>query len=199
MPDVPQINLGSDHRLRDWVQLTRDFMRDYGELNRLMAGEETSDRMIAFGLMFTVDKFNILPPLIGAFSISDMPHYLLLKGTASHIMQSAGILQTRNQLDYSAGGVSVAHSNKTPLYQSWSQMWDSEWHQMAKQFKVAMNIERAYGHSVSSEYLFLNGFFRGLLKGEYVYKLCSLGRLLWYYVLERASQSKSFSERYIYA
>ncbi len=157
--DLPAVNLGSDKTLRDWVAYVRDYMRDYPELNRLVDGEETSDRMIAFALMFTVDKFNLVPPLIGSFGITAIPAYIVLKGTTIHIMESIGLLQTRNQLDYSAGGVSVAHSNKTPLDQSWIQMFNSEWHQLVKAFKVATNIEESYGHGVASEYLFLNGFF----------------------------------------
>ena len=158
-PGLPIINLGTNKSLRDWVAFTRDYMRDYPQLNRLIAGEETNDRMIAFALMFTVDKFNITPPLIPFASIETVPPYLLLKGTTNHILYSAGILYARNQLDYSAGGVSVAHSNKTPLYQAWIQMQESEWHQMTKAFKISKNIEEAYGHGVQSEYLFLNGFF----------------------------------------
>lgn len=115
--------------------------------------------MVALALMFTVAKFNTIPPLIGNFTIDSIPADLLLKGTTSHILESAAILNARNQLDYSAGGVSVAHSNKAPLYLSFVQMYNSEWHQMTKAFKVAQNIEGAYGHGVASEYLFLNGFF----------------------------------------
>lgn len=161
MPEtLPVINLNADVTLRQMVQLVRDYMRDYPELNRLIEGQETGDRMIAFAILFTIDKFNITPPLIGSFGTTDFPsRYLLLTGTVSHILKSVGILQTRNQLDYSAGGVTVAHSNKTPLLQAWAQLFDSEWHQMTKAVKVALNIERGYGRSVSSEYLFLNGFF----------------------------------------
>jgi len=157
---LPVLDLSTNQSLREFVQLVRDYLRDYPELNRLTEGQETGDRMIAWAIIFTLDKFNTTPPLIGSFGVSNFPSsYLLLQGSVTHILKSVGILQTRNQLDYSAGGVSVAHSNKTPLLQSWIQMFDSEWHQMAKQLKVAQNIERGYGRSVSSEYLFLNGFF----------------------------------------
>jgi hypothetical protein len=116
--------------------------------------------MIAFAILQVVDKFTTLPPLIGTFRIETFPsRFLLLEGTVAQVLRSAALLQARNQLDYQAGGVAVAHSNKAPLYLSFVQMMESEWHQMAKGLKVALNIERAYGHSVSSEYLFLNGFF----------------------------------------
>ena len=157
---LPQINFGTSKTLAQFTGLTRDYMRDHAELNRLSRGEETSDRMIVFALMFTVDRYNIIPPHFQTVGIEDFPSsYMLLTGAVSHILKSAGILMSRNQLDYSAAGVSVAVSNKTPLYQSWAQLFDQEWHQMVKQFKVARNIEFGYGHAVSSEYLFLNGFF----------------------------------------
>lgn len=157
---LPTIELNAQITLRSFVNEVRDFLRDHPVLNRLIEGEETSTRLIEWALVDTVDKFNTIPPLIGTFGVESFPsRYLLKQGACSQILKSAGILQSRNQLDYSAGGVTVAHSNKTPLYQSWIQMFDSEWHQMAKQLKVSLNIENAYGRGISSEYAFLNGFF----------------------------------------
>ena len=157
---LPVLNLNANLALQQFVAEVRDFMRDYPELNRLIEGEETSDRMIQWAIINTVEKFNITPPLIGTFTIETFPsRYLLLTGTASHVLKSAGLLYSRNQLDYSAGGVTVSHSNKTPLYMSWTQLFDSEWHQQTKALKVSLNIEQAYGRGIHSEYLFLNGFF----------------------------------------
>lgn len=139
-----------------FVNKVRSFIRDEKNLNALLDGEETSDTFVKFAGELALDDFNTTPPLIGNFNLSSHPSKsLLLLATVIYILKSAGVLQSRNQLDYASGGVTVATSNKTPLYQSWVQVMMQEYEAKKANLKKALNAEAAYG-GVSSEYVQVN-------------------------------------------
>lgn len=140
----------------DFLFKTREFIRDKPDLNALLDSVETSDFLIEMARDLTIDDFNNTPPLIGSFQFSTFPSdHLLLMGTIIEILKSAGLLQSRNQLDYVEGGLSVQTSNKTPLYQSWISMLMQEYEQKKAMLKKSTNAESAYG-GVSSEYVQVN-------------------------------------------
>ena len=64
-------------------------------------------------------------------------------------MRSAGILQSRNSLTYSDGGINVAVSDKTPLYRQWISDFHNEYEQKKRHLKIQMNMKRAWGGSFS--------------------------------------------------
>lgn len=134
----------------------REFMRDEANFNALLAGQETSGPMMKFAVELAIDDFNSSPPLIGDFKIDTHPsHSLLLMGAVIWVLKSAGIIQSRNQLDYASGGVTVALSNKTPLYQSWINAFMQEYEAKKGNLKKSLNAEQAYG-GVHSEYVNVN-------------------------------------------
>lgn len=134
----------------------RAYIRDIPAMNALLDGVETSDTLIEFCLDLTLDDFNTSPPLIGQFTLWSHPSQsLVLIGTMLWILKSAGIQQSRNQLDYASGGITVATSNKTPLYQSWINILMQEYEAKKANLKKAINAEQAYG-GVSSEYSQVN-------------------------------------------
>ena len=47
-----------------FVSEVRLYLRDYAELNRLIDGEETSDRMLAWAVIDALDDINNTPPFI---------------------------------------------------------------------------------------------------------------------------------------
>lgn len=130
----------------------RDYMRDKPELNALLDQPETSDALMKLSRDLTIDDFNTSPPLIGNYTLSGFPSdYLLMMGTIIQILKSAGLLQSRNQLDYVEGGLSVQTSNKTPLYQSWIAILMQEYELKKANLKKSLNAEACYG-GVYSEY-----------------------------------------------
>jgi hypothetical protein len=134
----------------------RAYIRDIPAMNALLDGVETTDTLIEFCLDLTLDDFNTSPPLIGQFNLWNHPSQsLVLIGTMLWILKSAGIQQSRNQLDYASGGITVASSNKTPLYQSWINILMQEYEAKKANLKKAINAEQAYG-GVSSEYSQVN-------------------------------------------
>lgn len=156
-PSIPSTNLP----LTQFVNMIRMYLRDYAELNRLIKGEEHSDRMIAWAVMDAVDDFNKTPPLT-SYTLQNFPSSSILRlGTVVNLLESLGLLQTRNHLTFSDGGIQVGVSDKTPLLQAWIQLLQNKYEEKKQRLKIALNIEGAWGGGVHSEYLWTNGFYGG--------------------------------------
>ena len=143
---------GMTDTMKDFVQMVRLYTRDFPELNRIIAGEESSDRMIAWAVLDALSDFNGTPPM-GALALDDLlqrnQHHLLLRMTVVALVESVGLLQTRNHLNYSNGGINVGVNDKTPLLMNWLQYFKSTNEQMKLRVKVAFNIESILGPSNS--------------------------------------------------
>lgn len=154
---VPSNNVA----LEQFIGTVRLFMRDYPALNRLIAGEEHSDRMIAWAIVDALDDFNTTPPMTN-FGLTNFPSTsILLRGTVINLLQSIGLLMTRNHLTFSDGGLQVGVSDKTPLIQSWIQMFANSYEEKKQRLKIAINIEGGWGGGIHSEYLWVAGFYGG--------------------------------------
>lgn len=148
-------------RMNEIVAMIRLFLRDFPELNRLIAGEETSDRMIAWAVVDIIADYNGTPPFIGNASIQNFPNLSMLKdGAISQILESVAILQTRNQMQYSDGGISVSVSDKAPMLIQFAQMFRNRYEQQKIRTKSSLNVEYAFeGGGVESEYFVINGVY----------------------------------------
>ncbi len=150
-----------DVALQQFVGLIRAFMRDHAELNRLFQGEEHSDRLIAFAVIDALEDFNTTPPMTN-YQLSNFPSKSLLRyGTLINLLESIGLLMTRNHITFSDGGVQVGINDKTPLIQSWIQLFTNKYETKKDRLKVALNIEGGWGGGVHSEYLWTSGFYGG--------------------------------------
>jgi len=152
-------------KLVNLIALIRAKLRDYPELNRLIAGRETSDREIAFAIMECIDDFNMTPPLLGQFTLESFPSVsLLINGSIIHILTSVGLLQTRNHMSYSDGqGIQVSVSDKAPQLMNWMNLFTQNYEQKKFRLKQAINLGNALnGSAVPSEYAFINGYFSDL-------------------------------------
>lgn len=152
--------MGEDTRV--FIQTVRMYMRDFAELNRLIAGEETNDRMIAWAVLDALSNFNGTPP-ITSYSLEALfekqQHHLMMRLTVEAIIESVGLLQTRNHINYSTGGLNVGINDKTPLLMNWLQYYKSFTAQKLQQVKVAFNIESILGPNnvgIHSEYWAVN-------------------------------------------
>jgi hypothetical protein len=147
---------------RAFVQMVRAYTRDHEELNRLIRGEESTDRQIAWAILDAMSDFNGTPPLITCTFeelLNRNQHALLLRMTVVSLIESVGLLQTRNHVNYSTGGTNVGINDKTPLLMNWLQYFKSETEQKKQRVKVSLNIEGILGptHSgVHSEYWAVN-------------------------------------------
>lgn len=140
-------------------KLLRLFLNDTPELNRLIRREESTDEKLDLAMDLATDDYNITPPMLGVSSLSNFPSlYLLIYGSTIQVLRSAGILQSRNELAYSSGGVSVRIFDKTQLYQSWINQFIAEYERKKQNFKISTNINNAMAGGVASEYSILNYF-----------------------------------------
>lgn len=150
-----------DISLQQFVGLIRAFMRDHAELNRLFQGQEHSDRLIAFAVIDALEDFNTTPPMTN-YQLSNFPSKSLLRyGTMINLLESIGLLMTRNHITFSDGGVQVGINDKTPLIQSWIQLFTNKYETKKDRLKVALNIEGGWGGGIHSEYLWTSGFYGG--------------------------------------
>lgn len=140
-------------------RLIRLFMNDTPELNRLIRTEESSDEKIDLSIALAINDYNITPPILGEAQVANFPSlYLLIYGASIQLLRSNGILQSRNELTYSSGGVSVRIFDKTQLYQSWIANFLADYERKKAQFKLSKNINDSLACGVSSEYGILNYF-----------------------------------------
>ncbi len=147
-----------------FVGMVRAYLRDHAELNRLVAGQESSDRQIAWAIMDALADFNGTPPLLPHMGLeallNQQQHALLLRMTVISLIESIGLLQTRNQIDYNNGSFSTAVNNKAPLLMSWLQYFRASTDQLKQRVKVALNIRSIMDpseHGLFSEYWYSNG------------------------------------------
>lgn len=126
------------------VQSVRLFMRDFAELNLLVRGEESSDRMIAWATMDFLSDFNGTPPFTN-LSIEDLARRnlqnLAVRGTCISLMQSVMILHARNHLPFTDGGLTIQINDKAPMLQSMIGMLQSAYEQNKRLVKTAINVE----------------------------------------------------------
>jgi hypothetical protein len=154
---------GMSDEMRAFVSAVRLYLRDFAELNRLVSGEESTNRMIAWAVLDAVSNFNLTPHMT-TYSLTDLLqknlHHLLLRMTTEALIESVGLLQTRNHINYSNGGINVGVNDKTPLLMNWLQYFKATTEQKLQRVKVAMNIEGAMdasGWGVHSELWAING------------------------------------------
>ncbi len=142
---------GMSPTMRAFVQQVRLYLRDFEELNRLIAGEESTDRMIAWAVLDALSNYNGTPPFIGTLSLDDLlaqnQQSLLTRMTVEALIESVGLLQTRNHINYSDGGINVGVNDKTPLLMNWLQYFRSWTEQRLQRVKVAQNINGILGSS----------------------------------------------------
>jgi len=152
------------------IEFVRQYVRDKDELNTLLDGEESDGLDINTAILMAIDEFNTTPPLIGNYRLENFPSMaLLVWGSVIHLLISAGILQTRNRLNYSDGGINVAVSDKAGEYQGWIGQVAARWENGKLNLKTAINISQGFGGS-HSEYVYIqNGRYTvgmGNLDGE---------------------------------
>lgn len=158
MSTIPTIQgiAGLSPRMSSFIIMLRAFLRDYPELNELIEGEETSDRMLLMAAGLALVRYNGTPPasslsLEGVFQQNHQD--VLLMMAVVYVLESALLLQARNQINYSTGGTTVGVNDKAPLYMKMLDYFRSISDQDLKQRKISLNIMSILdGVGVHSEY-----------------------------------------------
>jgi len=132
-----------DEATRYHIAAVRLFTRDYAELNLLIDGEESTDRMIAFATFDFLSDFNGTPPF-HSFRLRDLydinQQSLAIRGTVISLFQSLMIIYHRNNLSFSDGGLSVSINDKAPMLQNMMQLFQAQYEQNKRQIKTALNV-----------------------------------------------------------
>lgn len=146
-------------RMNEMIAYVRLYMRDFPELNRLTLGYESSPRMIAWAVIDALDDWNSTPPFLGNAGLENHPSTnLLCRGTMLALIESVAMLQMRNQLNFTDGGISVSVNDKAPMLMQWLSMMRGQYEDKKARFKSSMNVEMAFiGAGHFSEYWAVNG------------------------------------------
>lgn len=126
------------------VQEVRLFMRDFAQLNLLIRGEESSDRMLAWATLDFLSNFNGTPPF-SRYNLDDLIYsynlnHFAIRGTVISVLQSVMFIYARNHLPFSDGGLSVNFNDKAGVIQSMLQLLQAAYEQDKRQIKTAINV-----------------------------------------------------------
>lgn len=139
-------------KLKKARRYLRLFLQDTPELNRLIRKEESDNEVLDFALEMAISDWNSTMPPIGNVNIGNYPSlYLLMHGAVIQILKTQGLLQARNELNYSAGGSSFLRSNKSNYYMQWMINLANDYEVKKRNMKIAKNVSRGWG-GVASEY-----------------------------------------------
>jgi len=139
------------------VQRLNRFIRDDEKLNRLIEGRESSPAQLRMALEDSLDDWNTTPPPIAHISYETHPsRRLLIRGAVIEILESAGILMSRNRLDYNDGGITVRISDKAGDYSQWITSVVNRYERKKLEIKRSINVGLGWGY-VESEYSTING------------------------------------------
>jgi hypothetical protein len=142
-----------------YVGRLRKFLRDIDELNKLLEGKESSDSQLRMALEDALDDWNNTPPRLTPVTLENHPSpRLLIRGAAIEVLISAGIFYSRNRLNYSDGGITVAVYDRAQDYQAWANHFVNDYERKKIETKKAINVEAAWG-GIPSEYSEINSWF----------------------------------------
>jgi len=138
----------------------RAFLKDHQDLNRLLKFEEESSRdKLDLYLNMAVGFLNSIPPPVVAYSIATFPiPSLLIHQGAIEALISNSILQSRNELTYNNGGISVKVPDGSRYDNAIRLLYQAVGNEIKffAQQKVAININGGWG-GVHSPYQYLSG------------------------------------------
>lgn len=123
----------------------RTFLGDTPESNRLIPDQELSDDKLGLALDLALDEYNHTPPFENQ-AFENFPSLaVILHGGAIQALIMAGIVMSRNYLNFSDGGIQEVISDKAQAYQSWIANLISSYREGALNIKTALNMERNFG------------------------------------------------------
>jgi hypothetical protein len=136
------------------IQLVRLFLRDQPKLNKVFGQYENTDEDIKLAINMAIGDWNSTPPLITPVRLDNFPSLnWLVVCSAMFLLQSAGVLNYRNEMPYNDSGISVNPWSKGPNYINTAGMFYQALEQQKREFKYALNVASTFGVVRSSEYL----------------------------------------------
>ena len=128
----------------DLVCMLRTYLGDHLEDNKLIEGYELSDDKLKLALQLALDEFNHTPPFENRTYLTFPSLSVLLKGGAVQSLIMAGIVQSRNYLSFSDGGIQEVISDKAQAYQAWIGTLLQAYKVEAENIKISVNMENGF-------------------------------------------------------
>lgn len=122
------------------------------EDNYLLDTVEFDMAEIAACITRPIDQFNGMPPPINTiYNTVNFPNrYYWLEGIIANLLTLAAANYRRNQLAYSAGGLSIDDKNKEKQYLEAAMLHKKNWEDWAKMKKIQLNMDAGFGSILSS-------------------------------------------------
>lgn len=145
------------------IEAVRTYLGDRPENNKIIPGFEVSRDAIRLAVELTIDEFNTTPPFM-SFTLETFPNKtVIIHGAIVHCLIMAGIVQSRNYLQFSDGGISEILGDRAQQYQGWIQQITGSiknYKQSAEEIKIAINMERGWGVAPSPYGYWYSGVLR---------------------------------------
>lgn len=136
----------------------RTLVKDKPEMNILLENElQSGDQLIDTAMEMAVSDFNSQVP-VTSYKTDNFPNEsILLYGTLHYLAAGEAERQIRNQVNYSAQGMSTNLDDKFAQYRQLSQHYYQMFMQKVQHYKKFINMESAWGH-IDSPYAGINEF-----------------------------------------
>lgn len=136
------------------VDLVRRFIRDQPKLNALIQKHESDEDEIKLAINMAISDWNSTPPLLPPVGLDNFPVFdWLIVASAMFVLQSAGVLQYRNEMPFNDSGITVNPWSKGPAYTNLAGMWANMVETKKREYKIAINYGRTFGIVKSPEFM----------------------------------------------
>lgn len=130
----------------------RTYFGDLPEFNRLIEGTEISDEKLILAVRLWVTHFNKTPPILAEQTVDDFEDPLILfHGVTIELLKMAGMVHSRNFLNFNDNGVQFTVNDKASDYLQWIGTYLQTHVEQVKDLKVALNADSAYDFHESPE------------------------------------------------
>lgn len=131
----------------------RNYIGDTPVENRLVEGTELTDEKIRLAVRLFIDHFNNSPPPLETdYKVKDFPDsHLLFQGSIIEMMKMAGILQSRNYLNFQDSGAGFAVEDKGQDYMNWLQTFMQTFQRNLQDIKSSLNAQEGFDNIASPE------------------------------------------------
>lgn len=154
-----QLLTANDPGVKQFLGMVRSYMKDYAHKNRLLSDVEADEPALLVYVQMTIDDFNNASTPRTSFLFSNFPSFkILLLGTVIQALLSESLLQIRNRLNYSDGGLTISASDKAGDMLGVMQGLVQEYERKKTDMKIMINAEGAFG-GVPSEYATVDFFY----------------------------------------
>lgn len=142
---------------QQYVVLIRLYLNDYADMNRLLRSEESSDNKIILAINYVLSDWNASDPVRRTYTCDNFPSTkLMIDGAVIQLLRMAGIYNSRNKLNYSAGGLSVQLHDKGQEYMAWLNSMKQDYEMGKVSLLRRINLSSALGSGaggINSDYV----------------------------------------------